>query len=526
MQQAGAQKLGKSRLGLAGAFLCMALIGLMMCVHYIGGSQGDKDWLLLAARLWLNGKRLYVDIFEVNPPLIVWLYAVPVYLSGLSGMEDYHLLVLLMLLLCCLSALLCGAVIRYYPAFAGQQAVVVLMALCVLIPWANPSYFADREQIFITLVLPYALRFMPGLAERNLPFGLRLAVGVMAGVGFCIKPHCLLVLVAIQVFHLVRLSSLRMAFGLETLLVGVCIAIYIAAAWVFVPDYFNTVLPIALATYGKYKNGPDQIMLYIPPLLTLGVALAEFRPSASARSIDVYYWLALTLAALLYAVANNGWLYSFYPLHAFVLVSVCWLLWEFSRCRAEALAQAKSTARFTSGLVACVVVIGFNMATIFPYAAVFMNLPAGKPSVAAQCVHEMGSLIRKERLRSFGAISLSAAVWPGLARSTGARFEMRFHNLWMMPKFLDAQPAPEHRWVLEYVAHSLAADLAINKPDVVFLEQATAGRHWQLLPFFSNYSDFSEVWSRYTPVVAVEGANKEGGNADAPNCNYVAYRRF
>src|SRR5271165_5291286 len=43
--------------------------------------KDDIAWLLYVARRWLAGRELYVDVIEVNPPLIIWLSAIPVRLA-------------------------------------------------------------------------------------------------------------------------------------------------------------------------------------------------------------------------------------------------------------------------------------------------------------------------------------------------------------------------------------------------------------------------------------------------------------
>lgn len=45
----------------------------------------DAAWYLYVAGAWLDGKRLYVDILEVSPPVIVWLSAPAVALARLAG---------------------------------------------------------------------------------------------------------------------------------------------------------------------------------------------------------------------------------------------------------------------------------------------------------------------------------------------------------------------------------------------------------------------------------------------------------
>ena len=51
----------------------MLLLVLVAAAISVAPLNTDSGWLLVAARRLLDGDRLYVDIIEVNPPLIVWL---------------------------------------------------------------------------------------------------------------------------------------------------------------------------------------------------------------------------------------------------------------------------------------------------------------------------------------------------------------------------------------------------------------------------------------------------------------------
>ena len=48
-----------------------AVLALVMLVASHSPQKDDVAWLLYVARKWLGGKRLYIDLVEVNPPLII-----------------------------------------------------------------------------------------------------------------------------------------------------------------------------------------------------------------------------------------------------------------------------------------------------------------------------------------------------------------------------------------------------------------------------------------------------------------------
>src|ERR1700739_4588515 len=75
---------GLSRGQMASAISSIFLISVIAVILFVALRSPLKDdiaWLLYVARRWLAGRELYVDVVEVNPPLIIWLSAIPVRLA-------------------------------------------------------------------------------------------------------------------------------------------------------------------------------------------------------------------------------------------------------------------------------------------------------------------------------------------------------------------------------------------------------------------------------------------------------------
>src|ERR1700755_2216058 len=65
---------------LVNAISALVLLGVLTVVLFAALRSPLKDdiaWLLYVARRWMAGRELYVDVIEVNPPLIVWLSSIP-----------------------------------------------------------------------------------------------------------------------------------------------------------------------------------------------------------------------------------------------------------------------------------------------------------------------------------------------------------------------------------------------------------------------------------------------------------------
>src|ERR1700745_1227701 len=71
----------------SGLALVLLIAGLGFVLFTTLGSplKDDIAWLLYVAQQWLAGRQLYIDLIEVNPPMIVWILALPVALSTALG---------------------------------------------------------------------------------------------------------------------------------------------------------------------------------------------------------------------------------------------------------------------------------------------------------------------------------------------------------------------------------------------------------------------------------------------------------
>jgi len=135
-------------------------------------AESDKGWLLHVARMCLEGRRLYSGIVEVNPPLIIWFYEIPVWISmHLEGVKDFEALGAIGVLVSILTSITGMRVIRLHPAFEGdirKQVKFALLLALIFIFFTTQIYFFDRDHIFFVLTFPYLLRCMPSLSERRL----------------------------------------------------------------------------------------------------------------------------------------------------------------------------------------------------------------------------------------------------------------------------------------------------------------------------------------------------------------------
>src|SRR5271157_3030736 len=57
--------------------LLSSVLGVVLFLTLRSPLKDDIAWLMYVARRWMAGRELYIDVVEVNPPLIIWISAVP-----------------------------------------------------------------------------------------------------------------------------------------------------------------------------------------------------------------------------------------------------------------------------------------------------------------------------------------------------------------------------------------------------------------------------------------------------------------
>ena len=532
------------------AFWCLAVLLLLadMAYQLMSPSGGDKEWLLLATRMMLQGRTLYVDIFEVNPPLVIWLYSLPVWLSlKFTWFTDYQALVAMGFVLSGISAWLGVQLIRFHPAFAGKPHKQWLFGLLIgytLIFFSTPIYFFDRDQIFFVLVFAYFLRFMPSLADAALPVWLRVAVGLMAGVGFCVKPHTVVAFAALQLTHLLRARPARFWFSLENVIIAAVAAFYFFCIWRFAPDYLNTVMPMSAATYGGFSRKVNGYLFAAVAFGCAGLTFAEFRPRhTTPYRRDIYYLAGVCAALFAYALAGNGWGYTYNPLLCMLIFLSAWVFAEFLWLYRQDRAQGGSGWTFLVGMGTNVVNLTANALYIALCIWTYFTAPVcgGK-----QCVLDPYFKYMHERqVRSFSSFSMNLRRWTELERATHAKWDTRFNHLWMLPQLLLASPDLEgrYKWIKDYVTRAYATDLTRWQPEIVFVDRSDGifnyGLPIDIPAFFAEEPAFREAWSHYRlektldscakpeqKRVSASGVSKIGSQPVQIDCRYDIYRRF
>lgn len=288
---------------LAVALLLVAAAGAL---QWNAAMVNDVAWQLWVARQLAHGVTLYTDIIEINPPLWFWAAIPIVDLAQVLGVRSYHVLIVCVLTVDIIALLLVRRFCR-----GMQHGVLIVLGFPLITLFAFPDLFGQREHLTLIAIMPYlalVARRAEGLRASKM---IAIACGILAAFGIALKPHFLIVPIALEILYVAR--ARRLMIRPEALALGVSLIGYALSMLLFARAYFATIVPIISLAYKDY-NQTILYQLHQPVvamccLLLLSLSLYGWPRSMIAR--------AALLAGLgflaAYFLQAKGWRYHSLP---------------------------------------------------------------------------------------------------------------------------------------------------------------------------------------------------------------------
>lgn len=277
---------------------------------------------------------MYIDYFEVNTPLIIWLTLIPATISKLSHINLITCLHIFNILFAAFSFALC-----YNIALTSNSQkldsdlkrwilVLVLAFLCFTLPsFGNKSEFGEKEHIFALSCLPLALIYLLQMRLRwNSPYI------IIAILGSLIKPVLSIIVFAMLLHNIILKRTERKAIYLQIYLT----ALFYLIILIIHPSYYFEVVPLILSSYTKLSVGPTNPISKMQ--WSLGVIMYScFAPTLAfltlAPTLDRKALTQLILLPIisLFVVIIQGklFLYHFIPFNYFFTLFICIQLFRF-----------------------------------------------------------------------------------------------------------------------------------------------------------------------------------------------------
>jgi hypothetical protein len=487
----------------------IAIVALGAGAEFATFARSDTAFLLYAAERVLDGARLYVDVVEINPPLIVALNLPAVLLARAVGASDiaiYRALVTLALL---------GAL-----AFADwslrraldpgsdrlrRRLVLVLAFALFLAPGNN---FGQREHLLIALALPWVLLAVGRASGRPAPAGPALTAGALAGLGLALKPHFLLLWAAVEGYAAWRLRPSRPSY--EALGAIGFLALYAAGVAILTPQYFDLVrlLGPAYAGFGRDPflhaliTARGTTVCYLAVLA--GVALLR---ASKHRTLWVVLLVALVASLVAGAAQQKGWDYHFYPARVFAVVLLALAVLDVRRPLVRPVQQVYAAAAFAA--LTAILLLSVEEGIV----RVRHRDPARQGE--QRQLDELVAAVRRRTPPGGSLYVFSYTIGSSfpLVNYSGVRWASRFPHLWIIEAVYQDQlhaPRPlrfhtpvEMDRAERYLNDAVYDDLTRNRPDVLMVlkhARDTLGnslRRVDYLAYFGRDPRIAEALTRY-----------------------------
>lgn len=498
------------------AYAILALLFAYAVFQRLGQTiNNDVAWYIYSANALLDGGRLYDDIFfEVNPPLMLYHTVPPVLLARWSGLFPVDVYYLYIFAVIGLSLALSGRILALVaPAMPAAYRRGLLLALFLAVAIGPAGDFGQREHLMLTLALPYFLLLALRAGGAGVGRRLALPVGVLAGLGFAIKPHFLLLPVLLELYLLCQRRKPALAFRGETLALAGTVLLYLLAILLFTPEYPAKVVPYALEVYNQtISNALAFVLRRWETLLLPGVAalfLFQRRRLRYRHLADVLVLGAIGFYAI-YVVQMKGWNYHIYPTTAMLLLSFVVLFADHLHTVLQTTSAGATPLRRQLVGLAALAVAAFLVARplanpgnnnpLFPLLAPFVEAHGPDSSV-------------------YFFSSNTWTAWP-MVLYTEAHWASRFAHQWLVPglewhrrKNGGGEQAKDGELLVEiedFVRESLIADLSKRPPVLIFLDARPVkswyvGYEFDFIDYFSADPRFVEIWSHYELVRDFEG---------------------
>ncbi len=488
------------------AFLAIGLIAQLMA-----SINHDTAWYLHAGGRYLEGGMLYRDIFvEVNPPLGLFLTLPPVILARLTGLFSVHVFVVYVYLLIALSLATVWWVQqadRQSPPVLRRGILIVAAAILIVSP---ADQFGQREHFLMILTLPYIIMIARDVVRgTRTSWPMALVFGLVAGVGFALKPHYLLVPLALEVYRLAITRGRSSILRAELLGLGTALVAYAVVLYLVTPDYLTRIVPYALEVYNVAYRNPLWINLLRVEtfMLPLGcvVHLVTRRRQTAPHAGDIFL-IASASFFVAYVAQMKGWDYHLYPASVYLMLGYASLFLNGLTGRRENKAEIKNNS-LTPGVAVAALVV----------AALLVASDASKFGYKNRFTDIMTPYV--ERYAANGSIAvLGANVWPGfpMVNYSQVGWSSRFSSLWLLPGAMQKRfkgAAKNHALLDEmeaFTRDAVVADFSSDMPDLVFVDDRDEKTYFgqvrfDYLDYFGQDPRFARIWSDYVWVAEVVG---------------------
>lgn len=462
----------------------------------------DVSLLMHAADRLLSGGQYGIDFFDTDPPLILYLYSIPVIVAKVFSLSfvttNYIYTFLVSVGMLALSRQLLSL---FNDAYDNQS--YLLLAIAAIFLFVPAMNFAQREHLMVMFILPYLLATALRLQQININRPLAILVGIFAGLGFAIKPQFFITFFIIELYYTYRERVSLKKIRLETITIILIVFIYLIAILAFNKTYLTLILP-AISQY--YYQGLKKIMwpllVWTHPGLILSIlpVCIYFLFFREKEKYPLESILALTVIgfAIVYLIQSTYWYYHVIPAFSFSLLLLFQLCYRYGK-------WALAYKQWSSFLfVFFAIVFTLYYPTSFIYHVNAQAVQSKHHGDIAELIEHLRPLPQDTSIYFFSGCLLP---YPAIDYLKLKDLQLA-QTYWFLPgivlnststvNYADAKNLLKNNSLLKHIF----ADVISKHPEVIVTDDRMNcnGIPFQFLNYFLNDTGFKKLFSHYYPI--------------------------
>jgi hypothetical protein len=306
-------------LAIIAILLCRKLFWILTFPISVGHDQALD--LYIGAQL-LDGKLLYVDACDTNPPLIFYLDTIPAFAARIFHIQIISAFLLWVWLLAAVSAITGWLLVFQYSRKSAQLPVLTMLIAFALFNAELLNEFGQREHLFVIFFMPFFLlrwlRWTGRTGKRNVWHYL---IGSAAALGLCLKPYFFLPALSLELFWICKRRKIFQNLFAPEMKSAFAVTLLYIMHFLFIPavvreTYFSFMVPLVLDGYAAFNVSctallcaDDSRSMWINLLLTCILGTVFYRWCSLILPLVIFSYASL----IVYVIQSKGWPYHYLP---------------------------------------------------------------------------------------------------------------------------------------------------------------------------------------------------------------------
>jgi len=474
----------------------LSCIGIALAWYFL--INHDAAVYLNFAGLILEGKHFYTDLFDTNTPLIIYLTTIPVALSKFTGIASINWFFILIFLLLHYCIFLSWKVLRNHILFRDSPrdlgALITGLYVAIFILPNSTFDFGQREHLLCALILPYLAATWVLQGNQLIVKRHRIIAGALAGIGFALKPHFVVIFLFAELGHVVQQRRLFAWLRLETIIIGGVLLSYYATMVLFTPEYFG-LIPFLITYYKAYHSPVSVTVESTLGHISLAFVLLLFAKRAPYRNIVIQLFFLALGGTTIYVLQFCSFSYHAIPILFFEILMAAFISFIYL------------DRRFYYGFLLLFLIIIFS--------ASFVEQRLKYKDVALSIAQTIEKHAGEEAVTF-----LSSNVSPAspIVNYSGAKWGLNIACLFHLPAaYLEYRGSgkeppyhsPEQMGAAEKELHERLIKSLQQKPKLIIVDsrkikQGFLGMEFDFIHYLQNDARFLEIWTHYRPLQRID----------------------